>query len=81
MCVETMTARAEDRHEQLIGIGARVRQLRLARGLTQADLANLTGIHRVNISQFENGKIDLGISNAYALATALGVMPEELFHG
>lgn len=78
-----MTARlggpAENRHQQLIVIGARVRQLRLAKGLTQADLAKRTGIHRVNISEFEHGKIDVGISNITALATALGVLPGDLF--
>ncbi|MBW2507413.1 MAG: helix-turn-helix transcriptional regulator, partial [Deltaproteobacteria bacterium] len=37
-------------------LGARLRELRLAAGLTQAELARRTGIHRPNIARVEAGR-------------------------
>ena len=65
--------------EQLVLFGARMRQLREKVGLTQAELAQQSGIDRVAISQIERGQRDVGVVRAAAVARALGVHPGELF--
>jgi putative molybdopterin biosynthesis protein len=61
------------------GIGVRVRHARRARGLTQQQLAEMTGMVRQTISMIESGASDPSLRNALALARALGVEVEELF--
>ncbi len=59
--------------------GHRVRQQRLAQGMTQADLAARSGLSQEAISRIENGKIKgLLQSTQGALATALGTTAEYL---
>lgn len=56
-------------------------RLRTERGLTQQNLANLSGVHRVTIANLERGtkRIEgLHFSAALALASALNVDPREL---
>jgi transcriptional regulator with XRE-family HTH domain len=55
--------------------GANVRRLRLERGLSQAELAELAGIHRAYLSTVENGKRNVSIDNISRLARALSVEP------
>lgn len=59
--------------------GRRVRVLRIARGLSQEDLADLAGIHRTYLSSLERGQRNVGLDNIHALAVALGVKTSELF--
>lgn len=68
-----------DRADELARVGARVRELRLQRGLTQEQLSDEAGLHRVSLNKLENGRADLGVSRVRALAEALGVAPGELF--
>ncbi|HJL20090.1 MAG TPA: helix-turn-helix transcriptional regulator, partial [Sandaracinaceae bacterium LLY-WYZ-13_1] len=60
-------------------IGARIRELRLARGFTQADLSKVHGITTQYISQAENGAESLSAPSAVRIAVALGVEPYELY--
>ncbi|SEC00138.1 Helix-turn-helix [Nocardioides exalbidus] len=78
MELTTAQARAQ-RAGEMARIGARVRELRKARGLTQQQLSDVVGLHRVNLNKFENGRADLGVSRVRALAGALGVGPGQLF--
>lgn len=57
----------------------RVRELREAAGLTQASLAQLTGVSRQTINAIETGKYDPSIWLAYALSKAFGRLIEEIF--
>lgn len=59
--------------------GARVRELRVARGLSQEVLAERAGIHRTYVSDLERGARNVGIDNIIAIAGALGVPPAHLF--
>ncbi len=59
--------------------GQRVRVLRVTRGLSQEQLAELAGLHRTYISSLERGQRNVGIDNVRALAVALGVEPSKLF--
>jgi transcriptional regulator with XRE-family HTH domain len=53
--------------------GARLQALRLAAGLTQAELAEKIGVHRVAVARWEGDEREPNWSNVVALAKALGV--------
>lgn len=78
MELSTADAKAK-RADELVRLGARVRELRLERGLTQEQLAIAIGVHRVNLNKFEHGHTDLGVSRVRVLAEALGVDAGQLF--
>lgn len=66
----------EYRQEYLIKFGEKVRQLRIERGLSQDDLAQLCGYRsRSSINKIEKGVYDLPLPKMKALADALGVEP------
>ena len=55
-------------------IGFRIRQARIARGLTQAQLAGTAGLSRVTLNQIENGIApDLGIRKVIKLLREVGL--------
>ena len=54
-------------------LGARLRQLRLDAGLTQAELARRTGIHRPNIARVEAGRHTPSLETLARIANAIGV--------
>ncbi len=58
--------------------GEKVREVRIRRGLSQEELAELSGLHRTYISSLELGKRNVSLINIYALAKALGVTPDKL---
>lgn len=62
-----------------IVFGARVRELRLALGLSQENLAEASGLHRTYVSSLERGRRNVGLDNIVALASALRVDPARLF--
>jgi transcriptional regulator with XRE-family HTH domain len=74
----TSASSAKARSAELRRIGMQVRRLREAAGLTQSELADGAGVHRVTISKVENGRLDLGVSHLRALAGALGVSASAL---
>jgi transcriptional regulator with XRE-family HTH domain len=59
-------------------IGANVRRLRTARGLTQEELAELIDSDQPYVSEIEGGLINLTADILQSLAVALGVTPREL---
>lgn len=54
-------------------LGARLRELRREAGLTQAELARRTGIHRPNIARVEAGRHTPSLETLARLASAIGV--------
>lgn len=62
-------------------IGERVKALRKTRGLTQAQLAKMSGIKRPNISRLEAGKHAPGIKSIQVLADCLQVRVSDLIVG
>jgi DNA-binding XRE family transcriptional regulator len=56
-----------------IRLGRRLRALRMAAGLTQAELARRTGIHRPNIARVEAGRHTPSLDTLARLASAIGV--------
>lgn len=59
--------------------GKRVRELRLAKGLTQEELAERAGLHPTYIGGIERGERNLGLDNLLKLARALHEHPTALF--
>ena len=59
--------------------GQRVRELRLAQGLTQEDLAERCGLFRTYMSRIETGVANPSLTMVHALATSLGVPIAALF--
>jgi transcriptional regulator with XRE-family HTH domain len=59
-------------------IGQRVRGIRLANGLTQAQLAKLLGTSQTALSELERGNRGLTVQQVMKLAKALGVTPNEV---
>jgi transcriptional regulator with XRE-family HTH domain len=59
--------------------GARLRELRQARGMSQEQLAGETGFELSQIGRIERGEINTSISHVAAIAKALKVKPEDLF--
>lgn len=61
--------------------GERVRSLRMAKGLSQEKLAELSGLHRNYIGGVERGERNIGILNVFKLSEALEISPSELLNG
>jgi len=61
-----------------VSVGESVRILREFQGLSQNELARLTGIPQSTISAIENDRIQLGVERAKVLARALHCHPAVL---
>ena len=59
--------------------GQRVRELRLATGLSQEELAFRVGVHRTYLGGIERGERNPALKNIAAIAKALDVSLSELF--
>ena len=57
-------------------IGKRIAELRKAKGLTQAQLAEKTGFSQSNIGRIETGRYSVGIDVLAKIAEALGAKVE-----
>lgn len=71
-------APSDTKSPEAVRLGAHVRDLREAKGMSQQALADAISMTRVTIVRFEAGKSDLGSSRLFALAEALGVEPSVL---
>lgn len=61
--------------------GERIRQMRLARGMTQDQLSSAAGISKGFLSDVENGKRDISSRNLLRIATALSASVDYLLQG
>jgi transcriptional regulator with XRE-family HTH domain len=59
-------------------VGQRIREWRLRRELSQAEVARLAGITQASLSNYENGKRDLPLSTLLGVARALNVSVGDL---
>jgi transcriptional regulator with XRE-family HTH domain len=71
-------ARDQETQQILIDFGARLRDLRLRRGVSQAELAHAAALHPTYVSSVERGQRNLALINIVRLAHALGLPAEEL---
>ena len=63
----------------LAALGLRIKALRVAKGLTQAELAERCGYEPLTISRFERGTYAPGIDTLEAIAQVLGVSFQDFF--
>lgn len=59
--------------------GQHLKQIRLAKGLSQDDISFSTNISTNQVGRIERGEINAGLSTIYEIAQALEVPPKELF--
>jgi transcriptional regulator with XRE-family HTH domain len=62
-------------------LGARLRQLRKARKLSQEAVALASDLDRSYLGRIERGEINVSLVNIHRIAEALGVGVGELFRG
>lgn len=55
-----------------------IRKMRRRRFMTLEELAEKSGVSRVNINRYELGTVEPKVLNAYKIARALGCTVEEL---
>ena len=60
-------------------VGTRIRELRLAAGISQEELAARADLHRNYVSSIERGQRDVGVGALQRVATALGVSLADFF--
>ena len=58
--------------EHRIRIGSQLASIRRKRGLTQEQLAELSGLNRVNIAKIENGRYNVSIDILNKICKVLG---------
>lgn len=74
----TAAAKKNSTNPVLIAFGKRVVELRKQAGMTQEDLAGLSGFDRTYISGVENAKRNVSLTALFKLAGALGAEPQQL---
>lgn len=62
----------------MLSPGTRIYEYRLAKKISQADLAERAGLAQANLSNIEKGKRDLTVSTLLRIADALEVKPSQL---
>lgn len=60
--------------------GEVVRQTRMAKGISQEELAFTCGLHRTYISDIERGNRNVSLDNIVKLAVGLDVSPKDLMN-
>ena len=76
-----MTTRNESTHLIDRHAGARVREQRIARRLSQAALAERLGVSFQAVQKYESGMARMSTGRLYDVARALGVAPGFFFEG
>lgn len=61
-------------------LGQRIRELRLAKGMSQDEFAAAAGIHRTHPGKLENATTDPQLSTIVKVASALGVEIRDLLN-
>lgn len=60
-------------------VGSRIRSLRMAQGLTQAELGELVELPQPYVGGIERGERNISLETLQKIINALKVSPEELF--
>lgn len=73
------TAEGRTDRARLKAFGLRIKLLRIARGWSQEQLAEATGMHRTFIGQVERGQRGMNIIALWPVSQAFGIEIGELF--
>ena len=73
--------RALSNEKLAIYISCNLIRVRKKSGLTQEEIADMTGINRALYAKYETGKCCVGISNLVKIAYALNTTVDELLFG
>jgi putative transcriptional regulator len=68
-----------DKQEKLIELGLKVKSIRVSKGFTQTELANIIGKDHPSINRLEKGKINPSYIFLLEVAEGLGVSINEFF--
>ena len=63
----------KEKHQNLIKIGYKIRELRLAQGYSQEGIADASGMGRTYMGRVERGEQNISIKNLIQIAFALNV--------
>jgi transcriptional regulator with XRE-family HTH domain len=78
--VSTKKEKPKEEGARTMAIGARIRQLREKKGLSQGDIERSTGLLRCYTSRVENGHTIPSLETLERFATALGIPLYQLFY-
>jgi transcriptional regulator with XRE-family HTH domain len=67
--------------EPKVVVGRNIKRYRLAQNLTQEALANLCGIHPVELARAERGTRDMRVSTVVKIANGLQIPAGDLLQG
>ncbi|HEV3041486.1 MAG TPA: helix-turn-helix transcriptional regulator [Candidatus Angelobacter sp.] len=62
-------------------VGAKIRELRMARGWSQETFADICEIHRSHMGEIERGEVDVAISTLAKLAKGLDITVSAILKG
>ena len=62
-------------------VGAKIREIRKSRGVSQESFADLCGLHRTHMSLVERGKLNFTLSTLRAILDSLEVKASDFFAG
>lgn len=68
----------ENKRDKLVELGTKVREIRLAKGLTQVELAHIINKDHPSINKLENGKVNPSYIFLSEVAEGLGVDIKDL---
>ena len=60
-------------------LGEQIKRMRNAKGLSQKEVLNISGLDKAQLSRIENGKTDPSFSTLEKIAKALGLSLSQLF--
>lgn len=61
-----------------VQLGARIRELRTGKDLSQEELAHICGLHRSHMGEIERGQANITLSTLRILAQKLQTTPSDL---
>jgi len=61
------------KQDLLIGIGTRIRRIRLTKDLTQSQLASICSFEKSTVSKIEGGQVNISYMTLYRLSQGLDV--------
>jgi transcriptional regulator with XRE-family HTH domain len=65
---------------EAMNIGLNIKRLREDRGIRQAEIADLIGMHRSNYSKIENGQREISLAAIDKIANFFNITIDELVH-